>query len=339
MLRICRPERSEGPHASDALGVALTDKYATHWGCSDRQGLDLLIPMPENGHREPELSNAEDVGSTGAAPGGRAGGRRAAPHRRAARQGQADRARAHRPAARSRLVRGMGHVRRASLRPISAWRSRRSPATAWSPAMARSTAVWSSSSARTSPCSAARCRKRMPRRSARSWTSAMKVGAPVHRPQRLRRRPHPGRCRLAGRLCRGVPAQRDGLRRRPADLADHGAVRRRRGLFAGHDRLHLHGEGQLLHVRDRSRRGEDRDARDRDPRGTGRRRHPYREVGRRRSRVRERRRGAAAAPPLHRLPAASNREKPPVRPTPIRSTATISRSTRWCRPIRTSPTT
>ena len=29
----------------------------------------------------------------------------------------------------------------------------------------------------------------------------------------------------------------------------HGAVRRRRGLFAGDDRLHLHGEGQLLHVR------------------------------------------------------------------------------------------
>ncbi len=46
-----------------------------------------------------------------------------------------------------------------------------------------------------------------------------------------------------GRLCRGVPAQRAGLRRRPADLADHGPVRRRRGLFAGDDRLHLHGEG------------------------------------------------------------------------------------------------
>jgi propionyl-CoA carboxylase beta chain len=43
---------------------------------------------------------------------------------------------------------------------------------------------------------------------------------------------------------------------------DHGPVRRRRGLLAGHDRLHLHGEGHVLHVRHRPRRGQDRDARD-----------------------------------------------------------------------------
>ena len=65
------------------------------------------------------------------------------------------------------------------------------------------------------------------------------------RPQRLRRRAHPGRRRLARRLCRGVPAQRARLRRHPADQPDHGPVRGRRGLFAGDDRLHLHGEGQL----------------------------------------------------------------------------------------------
>ena len=105
---------------------------------------------------------------------------------------------------------------------------------------------------------------------------AMKVGAPVHRPQRFRRRAHPGRRRFAGRLRRRVPAQRAGLGRDPADFRDHGAVRRRRGLFAGDDRLHLHGEGQLLHVRDRPRRGEDRDARDGDPGGAGRRGHPHR---------------------------------------------------------------
>ena len=29
----------------------------------------------------------------------------------------------------------------------------------------------------------------------------------------------------------------------PADQPDHGPLRRRRGLFAGDDRLHLHGEG------------------------------------------------------------------------------------------------
>ena len=61
----------------------------------------------------------------------------------------------------------------------------------------------------------------------------------------------------------------------PADQPDHGPVRRRRGLFAGDDRLHLHGEGQLLHVRHRPRRGQDRDPRGRDAGGAGRRGHPH----------------------------------------------------------------
>ena len=52
------------------------------------------------------------------------------------------------------------------------------------------------------------------------------------RPQRLGRRAHPGRRGLARRLCRGVPAQRDGLGRRAADQHDHGPVRRRRGVLA-----------------------------------------------------------------------------------------------------------
>ena len=39
------------------------------------------------------------------------------------------------------------------------------------------------------------------------------------RPQRFGRRAHPGRRRLARRLCRGVPAQRAGLGRGAADLA------------------------------------------------------------------------------------------------------------------------
>ena len=46
-----------------------------------------------------------------------------------------------------------------------------------------------------------------------------------------------------------------GLGRGAADLADHGPVRRRRGLFAGDDRFHLHGQGHLVHVRDRARGG------------------------------------------------------------------------------------
>ena len=56
------------------------------------------------------------------------------------------------------------------------------------------------------------------------------------------------------------PAQRDGLRRRAADLAHHGTVRRRCRVFAGHDRLHLHGEGFVLHVRHRPGSGENGDA-------------------------------------------------------------------------------
>jgi hypothetical protein len=77
----------------------------------------------------------------------------------------------------------------------------------------------------------------------------------------------------------------------------------------GHDRLHLHGQGQLLHVRDRPRSGEDGDARGSDGRGTGRRGDPHHQERRGRPGLRERRRGAAdAAPPLQ-LPAAEQPRK------------------------------
>ena len=64
------------------------------------------------------------------------------------------------------------------------------------------------------------------------------------RHQRLGRRAHPGRRRLARRLRRDLLAQRPGLGRDPADLARHGAVRRRRRLLACDDRLHPDGRGQ-----------------------------------------------------------------------------------------------
>ena len=57
----------------------------------------------------------------------------------------------------------------------------------------------------------------------------------------------------------------------PQISRDHGPMRGRRRVLAGDDRLHLHGEGQLLHVRHRPRRGEDRDARGSDRRGSRRR--------------------------------------------------------------------
>ena len=52
-----------------------------------------------------------------------------------------------------------------------------------------------------------------------------------------------------------------GVRGRAADLADPGAVRRRRGLLAGDHGLHDHGRGDQLHVRDRPRGREGGDPR------------------------------------------------------------------------------
>ena len=142
-------------------------------------------------------------------------------------------------------------------------RAARSRATAWSPATARSTAGWSSSSARTSPSSAARSREAHAEKICKVMDQAMKVGAPVI-----------GLNDSGGaRIQEGVASlggyadvfQRNVLASGvvPQITHDHGPVRRRRGLFAGDDRLHLHGEGQLLHVRHRPRRGEDGDARGR----------------------------------------------------------------------------
>ena len=161
-----------------------------------------------------------------------------------------------------------------------------------------------------------------------------------HRLLRCRRRTHPGGRRGARRLCRDLPAQRARLRRHPADLGDHGPLRRRRRLFAGDDRLHLHGPRHLLHVRHRAGRGEDRHQRDGDGGGTRRRLRPHGEVLDRRRRLRQRRRGAPADAPADRLPAsfehlAGARARLLRSPSPRR----IPRSTRWCRTTPTSPTT
>ena len=52
---------------------------------------------------------------------------------------------------------------------------------------------------------------------------AESVGAPIDRPQRRRRRPHPGGRRLARRLRRDLLPQREGVGRHPADQRDHRA--------------------------------------------------------------------------------------------------------------------
>ena len=95
-----------------------------------------------------------------------------------------------------------------------------------------------------------------------------------HRPERLGRRPHPGRRGLPGRLRRHLPAQHPGLGRGAADQRHHGPLRRRRGLQPGPHRLHLHGEEDQPHVHHRSRRREDRDPRGRLHGRAGRRHRP-----------------------------------------------------------------
>ena len=122
------------------------------------------------------------------------------------------------------------------------------------------------------------------------------------RSQRLRRRPHPGGCRLARRLCRRVRPQRRRLGRDPADFGDHGPMRRRRRLFAGAHRLHRHGEGREPHVRHRTRRGQDGDARGDRPGGPGRRQRAHDQVGRGRPLLRQRRRSPALRPAAAQLP-------------------------------------
>jgi acetyl-CoA carboxylase carboxyltransferase component len=79
---------------------------------------------------------------------------------------------------------------------------------------------------------------------------ALKVGAPVIGLNDSRGEP--------GRLCRGVPAQRARIGRRASAEPNHGALRGRCSLFTCDDRFYLYGEGQLIHVRHRTRCREDR---------------------------------------------------------------------------------
>ena len=94
---------------------------------------------------------------------------------------------------------------------------------------------------------------------------------PRGRHPRRRRRPHPGRRRLPGHVRGHLPQQRPRLRRRPADLAHHGPVRRRRGLLPRPDRLCGDGGQDLPHVHHRPGRHQDRHGRRRGHGDPGRR--------------------------------------------------------------------
>ncbi len=89
---------------------------------------------------------------------------------------------------------------------------------------------------------------------------AMKVGAPVIGIN------DSGGARIQegvvslGRLCRSLPAQHAGLRRCATDFAGHGPLCRWRRVLARDDRLHFHGQGHVVHVRDGAGCCEDGDA-------------------------------------------------------------------------------
>ncbi len=130
------------------------------------------------------------------------------------------------------------------------------------------------------------------------------------------------------------------LGRHPADFGDHGPVRRRRRLFAGDDRFHLHGARHQLHVRHRPRRGQNRDQRDRHRRGARRRLGARHQILDRRRRLRQRRRDAVADAPADRFPAGELRLRRAgmavVRR--YRTHRAVARHV-WCPRTRTSPTT
>ena len=195
---------------------------------------------------------------------------------------------------------------------------------------ARSTAGWSSSSARISPCSAARCPKRHAQKICKIMDMAMKVGAPV-----------------IGLNDRGGARIQEGV----ASLGGYAEVFQRNVLASGvvpqislimgpcaggavyspamTDFIFMV-KDTLLHVRHRPRRGEDRDQRGRDAGGTGRRGHPHHQVRRRRRRVRERHRGAARSCATSSTSCrSSNRDEAAERADrTTRATATSTASTR-----------
>ncbi len=151
---------------------------------------------------------------------------------------------------------------------------------------------------------------------------ALKVGAPGGGPQRRRRRPHPGGPGQPGLLRRHLLPEREGVGRGAPDQRDHGPVRRRRGLQPGHDRLHLHGGGHVLHVHHRPRRREDGHRRGRHPAGARRRPDPQLQVGHRRlhrarRQGRARRRAVPAVVPAHQQP----RDRAPTSRPAIPTTA------------------
>ncbi len=192
--------------------------------------------------------------------------RAAAPERvqRAARRRQAHRPRAAGPAAGRELLPRAGHVRHPPRPRTSAWPSAATWATAWSPATARSTAAWSSSTRQDFTVFGGSLGRAHADKIVALHGHGHQERRAGDRPERLGRRAHPGGRGQPGRLRRHLPAQHAGQRRGAADLGHHGAVRRRRGLLARPSPTSSSWcKDTSLHVRHRPGRGQDGDPRGR----------------------------------------------------------------------------
>ena len=283
--------------------------HATLPGVSD---IDIHTTAGKLADLETRLDEAVHAGS-------RAG------DREAARQGQADRPRARRPAARRGVVR---RARRAGPAPVDQLRDGEEPPV-------RRRRRHRLRHRRRPPGVRLRAGlhrlRRQPRPGLRredrqGHGPRDEDRLPGHRHQRLRRRPHPGRRRLARPVRRDLPPQRARVRRHPADLADHGAVRRRRRLLPRDHRLHRDGRQDLAHVHHRPRRDQDRHRRGRLDGGARRRAHPQHQ---------ERATRTTSAPTRTTRSTTSRRCSPTCRRTTSR---TRRRTPRTSRP-RARPTT
>ena len=171
------------------------------------------------------------------------GGRRGAAHRLPARQGQADRPRTHRPAARRGLVRGVRHVRRAPqprLRHGGAAHPRRRGGHRLGDHQ-RPRGLRLLQGFHRLRRFAFRGPRREDRQGAGAWrhATARRSSASSTPAARASRKGSTALAGYADIFLQNVLSSG----RHPADQRDHGSLRRRRRLFAGDHRLHLHGEG------------------------------------------------------------------------------------------------
>ena len=178
-----------------------------------------------------------------------------------ARGRQADGARAHRSALRSRHASRRSTSSSRTAAATSGWPTRSFPATASSPGTAASTAAPVYAFAQDFTVFGGSLSETNAAKIVKIMDLAIKMGAPVvGLNDSGGARIQEGVLSLGGyadiflrnTLASGVD---------PADLRDHGPVRRRRRLLAGDHRLQHHGRGHELHVRDRPRRDQDGDAR------------------------------------------------------------------------------